>query len=557
MKKLVVLLLALAMVLSLFAGCSQEANNSNESLNSSQSEDSSNSTTTKEISRACTFDPPTLDPHNTVEENAIKIISLCNEGLVRNRNGEIVPGIAESWEISDDGYEYTFHLRESTWADGTPLTAYDFEYALLRVIDPTTAYEQAEFAYDLMENAMEYHSGEITDPSEVGVKALDEYTLYIKTDIPGIEILNTLSRYPWVPIKKEVAEQYGVAYGAEAENLLTNGPFKVVSWAHQDRIVLEKNENYWDKDSINLDRITFIVTTDDLTSADMMLAGSLDYMSTTNSDIMQQLVDAGFEMTSYTSSLQSLVFGGDGSEIEEYFDNTNFKQALNLAINRKAITDTLFTGGIPANRISTPSTMGVNGPFIEEYPYDGWPVEGDPERAKELLDLALEELGKTPDDIPPIDILCYESANTLLVIQAVQDMLLTTLGIEVVIDQLPIQQMFSKVFSGDYDLWWSGMAVGTMDWGSPDSFLSSLDWRKPSYTGSWRDEDFIKYYDIVRTTTDIKERKDSLFEIEKILINENPPLILVAYTQQFILYRPDLTGPEMVGFDDITYMDIQ
>lgn len=557
MKKTVSFLLALIMIFALFSGCSQpEENETPQDPDSSQGGETQDEI--KEIFRACNFDPPTLDPHNTVEDNAIKIISLCNEGLVRNRNGQIVPGIAESWEVSDDGYEYTFHLRESTWDDGTPLTAYDFEYAFLRVIDPQSAYEQAEFAYEMMENAREYHTGEITDPAQVGVKALDEHTLYLKTDIPGLETLSSLASYQWVPIREDVAAAAGVAYGAEAENLSNNGPYKVVSWTHQDRIVIEKNENYWDKDAINLDRVTFIVTPDDLTSADMMLAGTLDYMTTTNADIRQQLVDSGFQEMQYSTHIQSLVFCGiEGTPAREWLSNGNFKLALNYAIDRKAITDTLFTGGIPAYRLSTPSTMGVEKPFVEEYPFEGWPLEGDPEKAQEHLQLAMEELGKTEADLPTLSILCYESANSLLVIQAVQDMLLRTLGVETIIDQLPIQQMFSKVFSNDFDLWWSGMSIGSMDWGSPDGFLPSLDWRKPSYTGSWKSEEFIRLYDIVRTTNDLKERKDCLFEIEKLLIAEQPPFIPVAYTQVFVLYRDNLTGLEIATRDDSTYMDMK
>lgn len=544
MKKRFALLLAAVVLATLFAGCNAE---------SSPKETGG----LKELKYARTYDPTTLDPHNTVDNNSSQIIMLTNEGLVRNRDGVIVPGIAYAWEISDDGYEYTFHLRESVWSDGTPLTAHDFVYSFLRVVDPETAYEQATFAYTVIENSEAYHTGEITDTSLVGVKALDDYTLYVKTTVPNIETLDTFTRYPWLPIKQEVAEAAGIGYGSEASKVSNNGPFTVVSWAHQDKIILEKNQNYWDKDSINLDRIVCIIGAENQTGADMMMAGSLDYMTTSQSEVMQQLKDAGFKVGSYSSHMQSLLFGSKDAEMEQFMQNSNFLLALNLVIDRKAITDTLFTGGIPATRISTPTTSGVDGRFIDEYPYEGWPVNGDPEKARYHLNLALEELGKTIDDVPELSILCYESANSVLVIQAVQDMLRVELGIKSRIDQVPIQQMFSKAFSGDFDLWWTGMAVGTMDWGSPDGFLRSFDWRDAGYTGTWKDEEFARLLDIVNTTTDMKVRKDSLFEIEKILINDNPPFILVAYTQQFCIYRDTLTGPEFKGYDDITYMDFK
>ena len=565
MKRSLALLLATIMLFAAAAGC----NPSEPGETTTKPADTTTSpvsTTTeaptapaepKEITFARSFDPTTLDPHNTVEAVAYEILYLTGEGLLRNKNGVLQPGIAEKWDVSPDGYEYTFHLRKSTWADGTPLTAHDFVYSFLRVVDPAQAYEQAQYAYPVLKNSEQYHTGEITDASQVGVEALDDYTLKITCTTPGVETLNTLSRYPWLPIKKDVAEQYGAAYGAEAEKVMGNGPFKLVSWAHQDNLVLEKNQNYWDKDSIKLDKITGIIGAADQTGADMMLAGSLDYMKTTNAEIMQQLVDAGFESTKYTSQLQVLLIGGKTDESTAFMDNANFKLALNYALNRQAITDTLFTGGLPATRLTPPTVMGVNKPFVEEYPYEGWPAAGDKEKAKQHLELALQELGKTIDQVPELSIICYESANSVLVMQAVQDMYLSVLGINCVIDQLPIQQMFAKAFSGDFDMWWAGQSIGTMDWGSPDGFLSSFDWRLPGYTGTWKDEEFARLYDIVQTTTDVKERKDSLFAIEKILIQDNPPFITIAYTQQFVIYDAKLSGPEITSFDDITYMDFK
>lgn len=507
-----------------------------------------------ELRMSIDFEPTTLDPHNSQDDVTIKLILLSNEGLVRNRGGSIVPGIAESWEISEDGLEYTFHLRESKWADGTELTAEDFVYAFRRIVDPNQAYQQAEGAYLVLANAMEYHTGKITDVEELGVKAIDDHTLYVKAVSPGTEMLYTLAGADWIPIQKSVADPAGPAYGTEAQYVSNNGPYKITAWEHQSKVVLEKNENYWDKDNIHLDKITGFINATGQTAADMMLAGDLDYMTTTNSEIHDQLVEAGFKSFSYTSSLQCLLTGGSNTGLDVYFENEHFIKAMNLAINRKAITDTLYKGGIPASRISWPTMKGVDKPFVEEYPYEAWSIEGEPEKAKAEMDLALQELGKTIDEVPEICVLCYESEKNLLLIQAMQDMYLKTLGIKLTIEPLPIQAMFSKVFSNDFDLWWSGMSIGSQDWGSPDGFLSSFDWRNEGYTGSWKDEEFARLYDIVKTTGDLKERKDALFEIEKILCEQHPPFLLAAYTQAYICYSPDYTDPELARYDDITYM---
>ncbi len=565
MKKILSMGLVMMMLLAIAAGCSdtQQPDPDNTGTPENNGEvtpdaDAQPESAVKEITYGRPYDATTMDVHNANDDGSYEILQLIGEGLVRNKGGVIVPGIAESWDVSDDGTEYTFHLRESTWSDGTPLTAKDFEYTYLRIIDPTTAFKNAEQAYALFDNAREYHLGTITDPAEVGVKAVDDKTLVITTPQPNIETLYTLARYPWYPVRQDYAEQHGMAYGAEADTIMTNGPFKLTEWLHEDRLVLEKNENYWDADIIKLTKITGIVGATAETGVDMMLSGTLDIMATTDYNQMASLQDAGMTVESYTSQYQFVYINASGKTDEsgKFLTNANFRLALNYSINRKAIAEGVFTGSEPAYRITAPGTMGVNGLFQDEYPFEGYPVEGDPEKAKEYFDLAMQELGTTVDDIPELSMLCFDSQRSLTVLQAVQDMLLSTLGVKCYIDPQPIQQMLAKVSDGDYDLWWGGQSLGSVDWASPDSFLGNYDFRMPSYTGTWRNEEFIQLYDIVRQTMDMKERKDALFEIEKILCLQDPPFILVAWTQNYVVHVPELSGLLLGNAYDMTYMDL-
>lgn len=539
MKKIIAVMLAILMVLSAFTACGG----------------TKEEPVTAELNRACPFEPPTLDVHNMVDSDACEIALMFSEGLVRNKGGKIVPGIAESWEISEDGYEYTFHLRKSTWSDGTPLTAKDFIYSFTRVLDPDMAYQQATYCAPLMENALEYYTGEITDISQVGISAPDDYTLKLKVATPSSENIYQLATARFLPVKQDVAEANGASYGTEADKVGCNGPFIVTSWTHEDQLVLEKNEKYWNADEIKFAKVTSVINAQGQTAADMCLSGTLDYMTTTESEVRDLVMDSGeFNCESYTSQIQCLLFGGLNSGVDKYLDNANFVMAINYAIDREALTNTLLKGSIPATRITHPSMLGVEGLFVDEYPYEAWPVNGDPVKAKECIDKAMEELGCTIDDVPEITVLCYESEGNLLRIQAIQDMVLKATGIRLGIEQLPIQAMFGKVFSNDYDLWWSGMGVGSTDWGSPDSFLNNFDWRNPDYTGSWHNERFAELLDIVSTTYDIKTRKDALFEIEQIFVGEHPPFILVGFSQDFILYRNTLDGWLHSGYDDCTFM---
>ena len=573
MKKKLFLNLIVLLVLSMALGaCAKTVVDSTESVTEEpteeaaiteavQQENEPEEEVAKEIVMGKTYDPTTLDAHNATDSDTTDILFLEFEGLVRNKDGVIVPGIAESWDVSEDGMEYTFHLRESMWSDGTPLTAYDFEYSYLRVIDPGTAYEQANGFYDAIKNARAYHSGELTDVSEVGVKAIDDYTLKITRENPSVEALFVMARYPWFPINKTSAEANGLAYGSEAAKIVSNGPFTITEWNHQDKLVLEKNELYWDADNINLTKITVLVGASGQTGVDMMLAGTLDYFATTNADEKDTLEEAGFTVESYTSQYQFLIMNtsyntGKTEEGAKFMANANFRLALSYAINRKAITDSLFPGAEPAYRITSPNTMGVNGLFNEEYPYQAWPVEGDPEKARYHLDLALSEIGLTLDQAPELFMLCYESEQSMTILQAVQDMVLNTLGVKLTLDPQPIQSMFAKAFGGDFDMWWAGQPLGSTDWISPDSFAQSYDSRQADYSGGYINEEFLARYIIATTTLNMEERKDNMFAIEKILCEQDPPFIIIGWTQKFIITNPNLSGVLLSTIADPTYMDL-
>lgn len=560
MKKVIALTLALVMTLSLLVACGNNTSNTGANPSASSDEQTNTPAAPKEILIGRAYDATTLDPHNGNDDGSYNVIKYLSEGLVRDKGGVIVPGVAETWEISDDGMEAVFHLREdAVWSDGTPLTAEDFRYSFLRLMDSEAAYNYGESGF-IFKNGEKYFNGECT-AEEVGVEVIDEHTLKITREDPSIETLNELAGTPFLPIRKDYAEEYGVSYGAEADKIMTNGPFTMTEWSHEAQMVLEKNDNYWDKDSINLDKITMVLGVSGETAVDMMLAGQLDLIQNGDQTQVDTLTGAGFAAEAYAAGYQCIHMNSAGrnDETGKFMSNSNFRRALNLTINRDAIIASALKGCQPTTRISAPTDMGVNDTMHNEYPYEGWSTNGDAEEARKYFDLAMEELGTTAEDVPELSMLCFDSEGTMTILQAAQDMLLTNLGIHCTIDPQPIQQMISKAIGGDWDFWYGGMTRGTMDWLSSGSVADGFysDPANDDYgTYNYCNEEFNALYDEASVTLDLQERKDLLFEMEKILCTD-PATIMVGWNRTYVVTKPELTGFMVSsGEPDYTYMDL-
>lgn len=490
----------------------------------------------KEINIGKDYDATTLDPANGNDDGSYNIIKYLSEGLVRDKGGVIVPGVAESWDASPDGLEITFHLRaDAVWTDGTPVTAEDFRYSFLRLLDPNVGYNYCDSGF-LFKNGEAYFNGECT-AEEVGIEVIDEQTLKITREEPSIETLYELAGTPFLPIRKDYAEEHGVAYGAEADTIMTNGPFTLTEWSHDSKMVLTKNDTYWVKDSINLDKMTYVLGTSGDTAIDMMMAGQLDLIENGDQDKIAPLLDMGFTAEPFASGYQCIHMNSAGrnEDTAKFMSNSNFRRALNLTINRDAIIASAMKGCQATTRISAPTDMGVNDTMHNEYPLEGWPTGGDAAKAKEYFDLAMQELGTTAEDVPELSMLCFDSEGTITILQAAQDMLLNNLGIKCTIDPQPIQQMIGTAIGGDWDFWYGGMTRGTMDWLSSGSVAAGFysDPAKDDYgTYNYCNEAFNALYNQAGVTLDIQERKDLLFEMEKILVDD-PATETVSHFSEF------------------------
>ncbi|GJM72294.1 hypothetical protein HMSSN036_45100 [Paenibacillus macerans] len=265
MKKSKSLLLLLTLVLAvgtLLSACGSNGGNGAANGGNNKASDSGNSGEEKlaadqTLKINLSAEPPTFDPAQAKDSQANTVLKTMYEGLTRqDESGQAVPGVAESWEPNDDGTQYTFHLRkDAKWSNGDPVTANDFVFAWERVLSPETQ-PAAPYAYQLyyLKNAQEYNEGKITDFSQVGVKAVDDYTLQVDLVAPTPYFVGLTSFYTYYPVHQSVKDD--PKWAVDQSKMIVNGAFTLTNWVKGSTIEVTKNENYWDKDNIKLNKIT-------------------------------------------------------------------------------------------------------------------------------------------------------------------------------------------------------------------------------------------------------------------------------------------------------------
>jgi len=547
MKKMIALLSAAMLLLTLVTGCSSNEKPAAETDKEAASEKTENAESKQEpaedsydvIRFGHAYDATTLDPQNCYDDGSYYILNNICEGLVVGYDNEIHPGIAETWDVNEDGTVYTFHLRQSTWSDGTPLTAHDFVYSAKRVLDPNMAYENAYTFYSL-KNGEAYNLGEC-DFEEVGVKALNDYTVEYTLENPSAIALYMFSSYVFAPVNQAACEQYGETYGAEANTILTNGPFTCTEWLHESKITIQKNENYWNADNVKIDEVQFIIGASSQVGVDLFMANELDVGIFTGNTSINALNMLGLnsETKLSGSNFVHMNCSGGSEASARFMSNANFRKAISCAISREDIMRVGDIVGIPAHRISAPTLTVADGrTWDEAYPLTGWSTTAEPEKAKEYLNLALEELGATVEEIPTLVMVCFDSQSNLDRLQAMQDMLYQTLGINCEISPQPIQQMFELVDNGQFDFWTGGKTVEVPDWLDQIAYEYSTE---PGSIGYYNNPEYDALYDQAGKTASMEERNELVFQLEQMIVDEMTTLHLY-WNEDYTFMVPSLTG---------------
>ncbi|MGO1370142.1 peptide ABC transporter substrate-binding protein [Senegalia sp. (in: firmicutes)] len=513
--KLLSLLLVLVLVGSLaLTACGGD---DNDSANDDSNDDSASGELAEEqvLKMNWQSEPPSLDPQISQDATSSRILIDTLDGLIRlNEEGEATEGsgMAESWEVSEDGKEYTFKLRDAKWSDGEPVTAGDFEYSWKRGLNPETASTYAYMIYDIV-NAEAYNTGEIKDASEVGVTAEDDKTLKVMLNSPNPAFLSKLQNSIFLPVREDKVKEWGDKYASDVEYMIFNGAFKVVEWEHENKLNLEKNEEYWDAENVKLQRIEGAMTNDPNTIINLYETGELDVINVPSQYLEKYKEDL-------IKSPEASTFYYTFNTENEFFKNAKIRNAFAMSIDRIKIQESRNQGIVPpAWAFVPPGIPGPEGKTFREANGELIKDVGNgssAEEAKKMLDEGLEEIGKTVADMNGIKFLTFDSENSLQRAQIWQQYWKENLGVDVDIETATFKIKIDRENKKDFAFSYSGW-VG--DYNDPMTFMDMWITGGPQNTAGWSNEEYDTLIEKAQTTTG-DERMQAMMDAEKILMEE-------------------------------------
>jgi oligopeptide transport system substrate-binding protein len=369
-------------------------------------------------------EPPTVDPALTSDTTSVDVVEQLFLGLTDydDLTMEVIPELATSWEVSEDGLVWAFHLRKDVkWTDGKPVTAHDIEYAVRRTCDPATASDYAYVLY-IIKGAKEVNTGEITDLSHIGVKAIDDYTIQFALNQPAGYFPAIAGMWVAKPVPKWTIEKYGDKW-TEPENIVTNGPYLLKKWAHEDEMILEKNPDYYEADKVQIERVHFVMVVEASTAMAMYENGELDCpLEVPLEDIDRIKADPVLSKELFIAPRLCTYYYGFNNT-KPPMDNPLVRKAFSAAINRQALIDFVLKGGqLPATTFTCPGIFG------HVLPEEGVGIGYNPDAARKYLADAGYPGGK---GLPEVTLMYNTSEAHAKIAQAIQQMWKEVLGVEV------------------------------------------------------------------------------------------------------------------------------
>lgn len=512
MKRPVAVMSAFIILASLFAGCSSNTagQNTTPSQQAQQPQPTpaqpSPATAEPQILHMNAAEPETLDSGMSNDVISGAFIRSLYDSLVRlDKDGKPANSVASDIKVSDDKKVYTFTLRDSKWSNGEPVTANDFAFAWKRTLDPKTASGSA-YKYYPIKNARAYYQGK-AKVEDVGIKVPDDKTLEVTLENPTPYFLTLATFY--YPVNQKVVES-NADWAKKTETLVTNGPFKLVNWEHKNKIELAKNDQYWEKDVVKLDKIEFSMIEDSNTELELYNSGELDWaggpISGLPADAIGPQRDEGKLKTMERATNYYLLFQTEKAP----FTNTKIRKAFAYAINRKDIADNIGQAG------QTP-LMGFV-PKSASLKPEGYFKDNDTEMAKQMLAEGLKELGVSK--LPEITYLYNTSELSKKIAEAMQAQWKQVLGVDVKLINKELKVMFDDQEQGKYMISRTGW---TGDYNDSVNFLELLMEKYSSNnTTFWSSEKYVELVQKSYAEPDEAKRNQYLLDAESILMDEMP-----------------------------------
>ena len=477
-------------------------------------------------------EPASLDPHKVSGTWENYVVGDMFVGLTtENPKAEPIPGVAESWTVSEDGKTYTFKLRESSWSDGTPMTANDFVFSMQRILDPDTAAEYASLLY-IIEGAEAVNKGE-AKPESLSVKALDDQTLEIKLTGPAPYFLALLTHYTAYPVPKHVIEKVGKEW-TKPQNMVVNGPYKLVEWIPNTHVKLTKNDKYWDAASLSLDNLTFYTQEDRAAVQKRFRAGEIDVAMDFASDQIGWL-RKNLPNETRIAPYMGIYYYPINSAVEPFTD-VRIRKALSMAINREAIVDkVLKTGELAAYSFVPPGVAYYDKP--SEVDWKDVPFGERQKMAKELL----AEAGYGPDNPLEFTLRYNTSENHKRIAVAVVSMW-KAIGVKAELFNSEVKVHYADLKQGDFQVARAGWIA---DYNDAQNFLYLLETRTGANNyGRYSNPEYDQLMLDAEVTSDLQKRGELMRKAEMLAMRDQPVIPIYHYVSK------NLVSQKVVGFED-------
>ena len=487
-------------------------------------------------------EPQTLDPHVMSGSPEARIAGALFEGLL-TRNPytlELEPGVAQRWTLSDDRRIITLYLNpRARWSNGDPVTATDFEWSFQRALNPALGNQMAYTFFPIV-NAQEYFSGELSDPQAMGIRALDEHTLQLTLRHPTPFFLQLLSSYTTYPVHRPTLEAHGKVTDrytpwTRVENIVSNGPFTLHEWKLQKRLVVVRNEHYWNAGQVELNAAVFHPVDNQITEEKMFRAGQLHY---TNDVPVNKI--AAYRTLDESPYRQAPLLG------TYYYlfntrvppvDDVRVRQALARAIDRETVVSSILQGSeVTSFSLTPPGIPHYRPPAMRGY---------DPEAARRLLAEAGYPGGR---GWPGLELTYNTQENHRRVAVAIQRMWKEVLNIDVTLANQEWKVLLDTLNEMDFQVARMGWIGGYLD---PNTFLVRFitdgGTNRTGFSNARYDEIMTQ---LAPTAGSPEARLKLLYEAESILMEQAPIIPIYTYNSKHLVH-PSVEGLPSNALDTI------
>ena len=491
----------------------------------------------RSVTLAMASEPPTLNSLVSTNNVSAFVFGHVMEGLTQyGPNGDIIPGVAERWELREDGA--TFWLRrDARWSDGKPVTAHDFVFAWRQVVKPSTGSQYAFIMYPVR-HAAAINKGQLP-ATDLAVQAVGDYQLKVEFEQPCPYFIGLTAFMVFLPVREDFYQRRGERYAADKEDLLYNGAFVLSKWVHDAHLRFDKNPHYWNADDVQLDVIDIPYMIPDASATFNLFQNGNIALANLDIQTLKPALDRGYPLFQYHTGAQYFL----------EFNHREGQPTVNLWL-RKAIQAVFDPAELTNKILAKPGFLvgeslfpvivkGVHGRFRDEYPPPV--VEHNLRVARDYLARAKQALG---GDIRPLVLLSGDSPRAAQEAEYLQNILQQGLGITVRIDAQTFKQYLEKMTRGDFDIVIAGWGP---DYDDGLTFADRLASWNDNNRGMFHNAEYDQQVQIMARSLVPEERVAAMARLQEIIVAQ-AAIIPTFERGEIYVQSPQLKGVVRLPF---------